>query len=151
MSLQKPDALKQARKNLKPVPDAKFVDISEKLIERDFFPTLYDKRLEAVVDLTQEDDHASSMPPSSLSLDRFNEKHVSKSTVELQESLSTMKSNRHERMYGIRDPEKLNNFMFNHPGIAQPATHARPRINYSNTRFPIDSPQRARKRKGSDS
>ena len=116
------------------IPDQKFKDESEKLIERDFFPDLYRKRFDEteVVDLTMEP------PLSSEKLDGFNERHIPKSTRDLQQSLSVMKSHRHERMHGIRDPEKLNNFMFNHPGIGYQISSGRPRVNYANTRFPDD-------------
>jgi hypothetical protein len=128
MSLQR-----RSQTSNKPIAmqDDDFMEVSEKLFERDFFPELYRKRLDdaEILDLTD-------IPSSSVGLNEFNDQHIPKSTSDFQQSLSVLKSHRHERMYGIRDQKKLNNFMFNHPGLNDTVPSARPRVNYANTRFP---------------
>jgi len=134
----------------KRIPERKFNEVSERLIERDFFPELHKKRLaEEIIDLTDSqapnDSKVKSKKKShqeldplriaSVGLDEFNAQYVAKSTVDLQQSLSDTKKNRNERLHGITDQKQLNPFMFNHPGISF-TSNRRPRVNFENTRFP---------------
>ena len=163
-SLQK---VENAGKPTKPkrLPQEKFSEVSERLIEREFFPTIYKKRLEEeVIDLTETVDPVSSKKSKSRShqdldplrlasvgLDDFNTEYIAKSTVNLQQSLADTKRNRNERLYGITDEKQLNPFMFNHPGISF-TSNRRPKINFDNTRFPegfvFEEPKRRSTRVG---
>jgi hypothetical protein len=126
MSLAKVSDRTQKKVPKRPLSREEFKSTSESIIERDFFPILYEtrKRSESVIDLTE---------PTRL--DDFNDSTVSKDTVKLLDSLEKSKSLRHERFHGSQERGDWNVFMFNHPGIAG-GNSRRSKINYANTRFP---------------
>lgn len=135
---------KEAAQKPKRLSQQRFSDVSERLIERDFFPQIYKKRMaDEVIDLTESSSklkkaHADLDPLrlAKVGLDEFNHEFIAKPTVDLQQSLSNTKRNRNERLHGITDVDQLNPLMFNHPGLSVPTSNRRPRINFDNTRFP---------------
>lgn len=129
MSLAKESDRAQKKVPKRPLSREEFKSTSESIIEREFFPILYEtrKRSESVIDLTD---------PTRL--DDFNDSTVSKDTVKLLESLEKSKSLRHERFHGSQERGDWNVLMFNHPGIAG-ETRRQSKINYANTRFPESS------------
>ena len=126
MSLAKVRDESRKKSSKRPLSREEFKSTSESIIERDFFPDLYEarKRSESVIDLTE---------PTRL--DDFNDSTVSKDTVKLLDSLEESKSLRHERFHGSQEKGDWNVLMFNHPGLAGSGGR-RPKINYANTRFP---------------
>lgn len=137
MSLVPSGSTKRSR--VRPLNQDEYTNAAERLIERDFFPDLYQSRPDTnVVDLTAVEQEPASEPVvliDSETLDSFNDKFVSTDTVKLQKSIAIDQSRRDDHFLRSYGAEGLNVLMFNHPGLPSRPSR-RSKIDFANTRFP---------------
>lgn len=119
----------------------------ERLIERDFFPDLHQRRsISHTVDLTS--DVESPVDLDSETLDSFNDKFISAQAEDLQKSIALDNTRRMKPQATLGTD--LSVLMFNHPGLPSRASR-RSRINFENTRFPaVQVPVHAPKRRSNE-
>jgi len=114
------------------ISQSEYSHVSEKLIERDFFPQLAQLRSELSDSISRDRVNVEVVDLSAETLDTFKERYESLENSKFHRTLE--KSNDSYRKIS-RNP-----LMFNHAGIEDSTRSMRSRkgINYSNTRIPLD-------------